>query len=947
MFANSRTSPLTQPTGHHADDSFDDETGIDQSLAVGMSPASPLDSPPSQFAHRSQIEAPGTPLLMASTMSFLDRVKHAPATTPNRTDAPGSSTLGSIADRSEFEDVTLDMLSTSADRAARRSSTTPTRSPGARMPPLFPTFSSSPINRDSPLAAFTSGYLDSPHRLSTIPGSTTPSMALGSDDQHDVSYSSSLISMDFPVPPGDMSNLLGDITRPQTGMVDASESVASTAGPGGQDESRTTRGGEDTAREIAAPEGQEESNGQPSRLSSSFPYMSLESSTRSTSSCDEGRSASNNPFRTSTSTIQGDQSTRRQSSMSIASQNTITEAIGYYSQPSTPFTPPRNPSSSPADVTMYHTPAAAYHTRSGMPSSASAGDLTVYHTPRSANSFHFSSTHFNSPRNLPTPSPATKESSLLPLGPATPATFNPDASFARSIIEKGITPGQVGSPSLYAHFDYADSPSAAVALRHKLGGNEEVLLPALSPAEVVALNAEFHAAQQDLIESSRAKYTVQLEIQKELKAALGRRDEELVRLRKEVGEVRDLEVRLEGERRERESMTEGMQKEKDKREQVERELESVKERMERIEAESKDREIREAAKSQRAGSPEPSELQEGDLVAHLRDTLSVRELSLWELRAQLKTQQGDLDTARSDNTTLAQQLDSLSDQVTSLTQTNASIVDTIAEQDRSLAALTDKAQTLESEHVVPDASTTKVDQAEMDTLRSTIRDLEARLSDSSKSLANISASPTLLSPPTVVYSGPFAVVVAALTRDLTAASSKVSDLTFQATRDQAKIKEANAEMQFQWDQAEKHHDEIASLKKQTDQNAEEVERAQQDLTKVQEELDEVCRERDGLLDTQEALVEERDKAIAEKEEVEAAGGGEADAEAMRQMQVDLDYVEEDRDQIVAQRDEAWEERDQLQARLDETEGLEDEIAEINEVRQSYLPRPLIERSQLT
>jgi len=143
-----------------------------------------------------------------------------------------------------------------------------------------------------------------------------------------------------------------------------------------------------------------------------------------------------------------------------------------------------------------------------------------------------------------------------------------------------------------------------------------VLVPSLSPHEVLALNTEFYESQQELIESSRAKYALQLEISNTLQASLEKREAELRELRKlvaaskaveagsreagrveeagrvgegvervDVGEVRDLEVRLEAERRETERVREERDEEREKRMELENGLEDLKEGFERLEAE--------------------------------------------------------------------------------------------------------------------------------------------------------------------------------------------------------------------------------------------------------------------------------------------------------------------------------------------------------------------------
>ncbi|KAL7416268.1 hypothetical protein BDY24DRAFT_379021 [Mrakia frigida] len=959
LFADSRTSPLHQEQRHDEEDtSLDEETGIDQSLAIGItsSPTSSTnqDSPPSQFAHRSQIEIPTTPL-MASTSSFLARIRDMSPSTPDHTRSTlgGSSSSSSFGRRfveeEEEEEVTLEMLSTNAERSNRRKSTTPTGSPAVRgSTSLFPPPSTSPLNRNSPLT-FGSGYLpmDSPHRLSTIAGSTSPrgSMMLEIADGGDESFTS-LPSMDFPVPPEDMSNLMGDVSR-QPGMEISDSNVTSMdqdqEEEGDQDESRTTRGGQDAT----------------TRMSSSFPYLSMESSTRS--SCDEERSSSNNPFRSSHSFESNGASLHQASSMSkdrrresatstlsvISSQNTITEAIDYYSQPTDAQTPPRPSPSTPAaanaDLTIYHTPSpppptssSSSRNRSSFLPSSSSADRTVYHTPRSANSsLHFGSISFNTPRTLASTTTPSRSGG----GGGDVSTFlannnnnssNPDASFARSIVEKGITPGQVGSPSFYFNLD--QSPSVPPSHRNE---GEMILVPSLSPNEVLALNTEFYESQQQLIESSRTKYALQLEISQELEASLAKREAELKALRKEVvtgggqraevevgGEVRDLEVRLEAERRETEKVREERDEEREKRKELESGLEELKEGFERLEAENRDREIR--GVRERRNVEEEGEGEEKErVVLQLREKISQRELSLWEVRAKLLEQEKVLEMAREDNGTLAGQVDSLEDQVASLTETNGSLVETVSEQDKLIESLSIRLRTQESERVEQASKVEKAHHLELENVRAS----SSLVVVADKSSRSLLATSPISSPSSSLdlQSGLLPVVVAALRRDL-------SSLTSQSLRDQAKIQINSEELENQWKRADETYDEITKLKHHRDQLQETCTRLEEDYAALDQQLVQVSAEKESLLDTQDALIGQRDAVMAEKEELEAQGGGGSGQQ--EELEEERDFLLEERDRIVAQRDEAWEERDELQVKLEEAmgtiEAMEGEAAEMNE-----------------
>lgn len=519
-----------------------------------------------------------------------------------------------------------------------------------------------------------------------------------------------------------------------------------------------------------------------------------------------------------------------------------------------------------------------------MRTSTSLGDLTVYLTPRS-----------------------TLQERMVDLStPRSPFSADLNCLFSRQLLDKALSPthGQ-DSPSLV----YAVLPLDGEASAEFQAGRS-VAVPSLPPDQLLALNAELQDAWEARLSFVARQLELQAEISRELEGSVQRKDSELRELKRQrssMGEVRDLEVRLEMERNDTEAAIKERDVERQLREEMEEGLADLRRAIKSLEAERRDQEV--AAEGARWSSMSPTAAAEAEGswpialeskriaqleagLAQANKTLSEKEDSLAVLQKRLENAQQTLEgreeklhIAKEDNTLIVGRVDELELKVAELEEENRVVV----------------AKLEESQHLLNEDHARY--EEERNALATAHRDVLAEL----QALASV--APTA-GPTTAVDNElrTLVVTLAASRRDL-------ASLAIENSEKACRLQENIDELNHQWKRAEQTHDEMDRLKVHRDQLADSLRAAEE--------------ERDGLEQKVEMLAAERDMVVQEKDAILAG---------QEELVYERDAYLEDRDQLVVQRDEAWEEKESLLEQLTEKE---EEIAAIEEVRNVTSPPPLV------
>lgn len=549
-------------------------------------------------------------------------------------------------------------------------------------------------------------------------------------------------------------------------------------------------------------------------VSNSFPFASLESSGRSYASTsrepledeDEGELTQ---FHTVIYDLD-DRLPTPERSQSVREASTTPPGTPFVAVSQTRFassspssTPPyhlayTSPFAGNQDVTIYHTPSrpsSSYFT------SSHSQDRTTYHTPRSTSSALASRLEYQLAESPGTPVTHHDRESVPSHDTLLVVPFDPELSFARSLVDKGLSPSPSHqnhlAPQHQSHASISsdliltidpESPSSAIVRRSIPSVGHQTLIPSnLSAPEVLALNAEFYASQQNLIQVYQAKYELQTDIARELEGALGRRDEEIRMLKAAATalsvesvsktpvppqtlasetnkstdvartqaaldqQTRDLEIRLESERRESATL-------RDRLDAIEFDRQAANAREDELRAivGGLEEEIKELGVQQlRRVEEDGAGGDRTELVTELREKLAERELALWELRKEVDSfKQQDIDVTEEKQAEIRRQ-----EQDEQEKERLQVIVDGLKSQVQHLSTLTPST----------DASQASSDQAE---------------------------------------------AIQTLTATLVAVRTENEQLQAEATKDKTKLEENRGELEHQWKMADRAWEEIEGFKNQ-------------------------------------------------------------------------------------------------------------------------------------
>lgn len=742
-----------------------------------------------------------------------------------------------------------------------------------------------------------------PHRLAAVsttplrsPAVRQPSPLAGvASSELNASRTSNLLSLDMLEPPVDMSNLRDTTDR----LPDDDQATFH--------QSTFYAGGGERPTSGESPPPTPVSYDPPTPTSVSFPYADLESSTRS--HLRDARREPDDESGDSTQTVllhaKGEDSGFALPERSrLATQSSFSSVLDFYSR-SPPKESPAVPLPSAAPMAPATTPRKTSH-----PTPEPCGDLTIYHTPRADLQLRILQMELESPMD-----------GSVVLADPDRSSFDPEASFSRSIIDRGLSPGQPGSPSLILSFieddsvDYASSspltPSLMASFPRAPSPGQPVLVPT---SDVAALNAEFYQSHRDLLAVTQKKYDLQVEIATELEMTLRRKEAELRTARLQIdrmGEVRDLEVRLEMQRHDADQARSTAAEEvRLKDEALNREA-AAQDRIARLEAEVRDLQIKGEATT--ASSTPASE----SVPESLKNQLSERDDEVVELKQQVAGQQGEIKRLAARLIDSALEKDAATAQISALEQdtiASALLHETLkgkfADRERVIERLEARltASAAESTEQLQDILTshhreTSEQRSRVAALKTEIDRLQTQLGtgegpiDRPTSEANTSVS--------------LIVVLATARRDLV----RLAD---QTAKDARTIKMHQEELDHQWKQADETRDELVRLRQHRDQLAESLLQTDETIDGLQADLTAVQEERDALLTEREELVAERDDALA--------GIGPPEAEDWA---TERDEIITERDTILAERDAAWEEREELLGQLDDhSQALADKTAEV-------------------
>lgn len=628
----------------------------------------------------------------------------------------------------------------------------------------------------------------------------------------------------------------------------------------------------------------------PTPTSSSFPYRDMESSVRSCGRSTRHDDAEDGSGGDSTQTVvlhaAGAASPAHKPR--LANQSSFSSVLDLYSR-----SPPR-PSPAAASSTPRKTPPST---------SDSCGDLTVYHTPRADLQLRI--------LQMEMESPAEDD------GARDRSAFDPDASFSRSIVDRGLSPGQPGSPSIVLSFvegdsvDYAPSspltPSLYARFPRAPSPGQQVLVPT---SDVPALASDYYQSHQQLLAVTKKKYDLQVEISAELESSLRRKEAELKTARAQIermGEVRDLEVRLEMERHDAAQAREVLALEASRKEEALALAADLQARLAQREAEVRDLEIKHsAAPDQPQTDPTPAASDVAAKLAERDADVALLQTQVEEQLAEIKRLASRLIDSVVDRDAALAQASALEQETIAASLSTEALEGKVADRERVIDRLTAQvaAQTAESMEEM---------QAILASHHRQSSDLRAQAAALEVEVARLRLSSA---PGDQLVNADSSVLVVALA----AARRDLGRLTEQAAKDARTITMHQEELDHQWKRADETHDDLARLKQHRDQLVESLQQTDETIDGLQADLTAAQEERDELLAEREDLIAERDDALAN------GGNGGAGAE---DWEAERDELVAERDAILGERDAAWEEREDLLAQLDDhSQALADKIAEV-------------------
>jgi uncharacterized coiled-coil protein SlyX len=507
--------------------------------------------------------------------------------------------------------------------------------------------------------------------------------------------------------------------------------------------------------------------------------------------------------------------------------------------------------------------------------------------------------------------------------------FDPEASFSRSLVDRGLSPGQPDSPSLILSFlegdsvDYAPSspltPSLMASFPRAPSPSQPVLVPT---SDVAALNAEFYQSHRELLAVTQKKYDLQVEIAAELESTLRRKETELRTARSQIdrmGEVRDLEVRLEMQRHDAEQARLAANEEASLKDEALAREAAACDRVARLEAEVRDLQIKGEAAST-ASTPV------GETVpGSLEDRLAERDDAVDQLEQQVAAQQAEIkrlaarliDSALEKDAALGQ-ISALEQDAIAQTLLHEALEGKVADRERDIERLeaqlaasaaesTDQLQDILASH----HREATEQRAQVAALEAEVDHLQSRL---------IAAEPVNL--PMGEAAAPSTLVVA-----LAAARRDLDRLADQTAKDAQTITMHQDELDHQWKRADETHDELVRLRQHRDQLAESLLQTDETIDGLQADLAAVQDERDALLTEREELLAERDDALAGNS-----------SPAADDWAAEREELVAERDAVLAERDAAWEEREELLGQLDDhSQALADKITEVERLTEVRPP----------
>lgn len=451
---------------------------------------------------------------------------------------------------------------------------------------------------------------------------------------------------------------------------------------------------------------------------------------------------------------------------------------------------------------------------SNTPRKESASDVTIYHTPRSDLQLRILQMEMESPTD-----------------DGQPQLFDSDVSFSRSLVDRG----QPGSPSVVLSFLQDNSfdsspitPSLIPSFPAAPSEDARLLVPS---ADLASLNVEFNESHLHLLTVTQKKYGLQMQISDELETTLRRKEKELKALKgqmERMGEVRDLEVRLNMQRDEAQQARNALEAEVRLKEEAQA-------RAERLEVEVRDLRVKESAgvnPQPTAGSTDDVRLAGQETTTHLQSQVDDQLQEIKRLASRL------VDSVQAKDAAL-QQVAVLEEEAVVVSLSKEALEGKLADRERVVARLEAK---LEKN----DAESTEGLQQILSSHHQQAADLHAQVDALQNEVASLRAQP-----PTPSVSNSLVVALAAARRDL--------------------------------GRADEIHDELVKLKLHRDQLVQSLQSSddvvdglETELEAVQAERDELVAERDQRaavegggewIAEREDLVAERDSMLEEKEEL--------------------------------------------------------------------------------
>lgn len=458
---------------------------------------------------------------------------------------------------------------------------------------------------------------------------------------------------------------------------------------------------------------------------------------------------------------------------------------------------------------------------SSTPRKESASDMTIYHTPRSDLQLRILQMEMESPTD-----------------DGQPQLLDSDVSFSRSLVDRGLSPGQPGSPSVVLSFLQDNSfdsspitPSLISSFPAAPSEDAGLLVPS---ADLASLNVEFNESHLHLLTVTQKKYGLQMQISDELETTLRRKEKELKTLQRQMermGEVRDLEVQLNMQRDEAQQARDALGAEV-------RFKEEAQARAERLEVEVRDLRVKESAgvKPQpTAGSTDDVHLAGQEITTHLQSQVDDQLQEIKRLASRL------VDSVQAKDAAL-QQVAVLEEKAVVVSFSQEALEGKLADRDRVVARLEAKLEKF-------DAESTEGLQQILSSHHQQTADLHVQMDTLRNEVASLRAQP-----PTPSVSNSLVVALAAARRDL--------------------------------GRADEIHDELVKLKLHRDQ-----------LVQSLQSSDDVI---DGLETELEAVQAERDELVAERDQRAAfEGGGEWVAER-KELVAERGSMLEEKEELLAQ-----------------------------------------------